>query len=466
MTTRPVRLLLLTFAFSLQTLAAKLPTVFDGYITNVISPTEFDVGSRHVICDSQTAYAHEIVNNHTRQYSNVSLSVGLRVHVDGSFEKKTKRFVAHTVEFVQLEKENIKGPQQIAGIGLIQETPQLHSDGQGWTGTLWVDGYPLQITENTKLTDGDGKPYSGDKIGTNVWASYKAMRNLDGSIHVDSISLIANDVDAEEKKFRDRSEAQIDEPDYAKKIPGKIKFHLAWSLDILPDKDVQDYVTRVGQSLIPQYQKELPASDPTKVNFRFYVIQRPSKWKESFVDAFSSPSGIIVVPDNVLAALDNEAQLAALLSNCIAVTLDKTLYVHRTRLKTQNDIGWAGLATIGGIGGSLLIGDAIATKMLMLDINKQAGRIGLRFMLQNRYDIREAPFAWTAAANKQVRNPLAQDEQPDPLVDSLMNDLRSDYADTPYSMLKTNREVYQQMLIKLHSDSPKLPKSKNEAKAG
>jgi hypothetical protein len=418
MTIRPVRLLLLTLAFSLQALASKLPTVFDGYITNMVSPTEFDVGSRHITCDGKTTYELEVMDQNFHHQDDLTLQVGSHIHVVNAFEGKPRSFIATTIQAYHFPGSGTKNALAMEGIGLIQETPALHRDGQSWIGTLWVDGYPLQLTEKTKLTDGEGKPYPGDKIATNIWASYKATRNLDHSIHADSISFTPNQVDAEEKKFRDKSEAQIDEPDYVKKIPGKIKFHWAWSLDILPDKNVQDYVNRVGKSLIPQYQKDLPDSDPTKINFRFYVIQRPSKWKESFTDAFSCSNGIMddvvscsngimIVSDNVLASLDNEAQLAALLSNAIAATLDKTLYVHRTRLKTQNNLGWVGMATITGYAGApLVIGDAIATRNLMLDINKQASRIGLRSMLQNGYDIREDPFAWTVAANQQVRNPL------------------------------------------------------------
>jgi hypothetical protein len=462
MTIRPVRLLLLTLAFSLQALASKLPTVFDGFITNMVSPTEFDVGSRHVICNAKTAFELEVVDQNFHHQDDLTLHVGSHIHVVGAFEGKPRSFIATAIQAYHFPGSGTKNALAMEGIGLIQETPALHRDGQDWIGTLWVDGYPLLITGKTKLTDGDGKPYPGDKIATNVWAGYKATRNLDHSIHADSISFTPNQVDAEEKKFRDKSEAQIDEPDYAKKIPGKIKFHWAWSLDILPDKDVQDYVTRVGESLIPQYQKDLPDSDPTKINFRFYIIQHPAKWKESFSDAFSSPNGIVIVPDNVLAALSNEAQLAALLSNCITVTLNKTIYIHKARLTIQKDVGWAGMATVTGYAGApLLIGDAIATRNLMLDINKQASRIGLRSMLQNGYDIREAPFAWTVAANKQVRNPLDQDEQPAPLVASLMNDLRRDYPATPYSTLKINGDAYQQMLLSLRAASPKLPKPKS-----
>lgn len=473
MTIRPVRLLLLTLAFSLQALASKLPTVFDGYITNVISPTEFDVGSQHVICDEKTTYGLEFLNPRSNLHDitfslhhDFPLNVGLRVRVEGKFEKKPDRFVAQTIQSMPSEEEKTKGPQPMEGIGLIQEAPALRRDGQDWTGMLWVDGYPLQITDKTKLTDADGKPYPGEKIGTNQWASYKATHNLDGSIHAESISFTENQVDPNEKEFRDKSDLRIEKPDYDKKIAGKIRFHSKWDLDILADKDIQDYVSQLGEHLIPQYQKDLPNSNATKVNFSFYVVHPPSKWKEAvwtdgtYLDASSTFSGTILIPDKVLGALDNEAQLAALLSDCIAVTLEKDLYIHKSRIQTQTNLAW--ISTFSGLYGlPLSISNSVAAKNFWLNVNKRASRVGLRFMLQNGYDIREAPFAWTAAANKPIQNPQEPGVSFPALAVSLMNDLRRDYAATPYSTLKTNREAYQQMLVKLRADSPKLPKPKN-----
>ena len=94
-------------------------------------------------------------------------------------------------------------------------------------------------------------------------------------------------------------------------------------------------------------------------------------------------------------------------------------------------------------------------------MNERASRNGLRYMLKAGYDIREAPFAWTVAANKKVQNPWPVKADPSGLTQSVMADLDFDYTSTDYSRLGSDREAYQKMLAELRAVAPKLPKSKN-----
>jgi hypothetical protein len=452
--------LLSAFVLSPTTYAAKLPNTFDGYVTNLAGATEFDVGTRHVVLDKDVKPELSPLTEIGPGTIDSNLHVGSHVHVEGKFVKGSGEFVAKAV--LVLPDSTSIGKRRIEGAGLIEELPRVHKDGQGWSGTIWVNGYPLQLTPNTDLLAEDGTAFPLDKAATNFWVEYRAERQSDYSLKALSLKFSPLHIDAGEQKYRDRSEPEIEKPDYAKHIPGKVKWHLSWTLDILSDQTIQDYATAVGTRLIPEYQKDLPASDPTKITFRFYVVQRPSKLKETSNDASASPGGVVVVPDNVLVTLDNEAQLAALLSNCIATTIEREFYQHHSRIKAQRALGWGGLATIGGVGGGVLIGDAIATHDLMLEINERASRAGLRYMLHSGYDLREAPFAWTAAANKKVRNPEeAVGVVPSALTRSVMDDLRFDYDAVDYSQLKTNREAYHQMLAELRAAAPNPPKPKN-----
>lgn len=455
------------FVFSVSSYASKLPTSFDGCVTHVAWPDEFDVGTRHVKFDRAKMQV-SMPEQDAGDSIDSLLRVGAIVHVDGTFEKKTSVFVATAIAFQPSYGDKGKQNQKLDGIGLIEEKPQLSPNAQGISGTLWVDGYLLQVTPQTKLLAVDGKPFPIGQIHPNVWAFFDAVRKPNGFIEAQSITFSLNAVDADEVKYRDQSEPEIVLPDYPRHIPGKIKFHyrgtpsIPWTLDILPDKAVQDYVTKVGESLIPQYQKDISASDSTKINFRFFVVQKPSKWKETLNDASSTAGGVIYIPDNVLAVLDNEAQLAALLSNCIARTLEKQSYVHRTHGKIENGLAWTSDLAPGLIGLPVGIGNGIAAHQFWLKVNEQASRIGLRYMLHSGYDLAEAPFAWTVAANEKVENPLQSGETSfSPLVQSVMNDLYFNYASTDYANLKTNREAYQQMVAALRRDDPKLPKAKN-----
>jgi hypothetical protein len=446
---------------SLPALAEHLPPTFDGYVTNIVTPMEFDVGSRHVLCDDKTTWQR---NSNLPEFL-TELRVGIPIHVDGEFRdlNHNRTFVATNVHPNPTLMSAPDG--QMQGRGLIYQAPTLHPDG---TGILWVDGYPLHITPRTKLLAADGSPLQPDKLRPNQWASYEAIRRSesDSTILATSITVSPNVVDDSEKKFRDKAAPDFTEPDPASGTPGEFKFgkHLALKLELLSDPQVQAYVSKIGNSLIPQYQKELLDSDPAKINFRFYVFRQPSKWKGKFPDAMSYPGGMVLIPDNVLATLDNESQLAALLSNCIAGAIEKDIYLHLTRLKIQG---------YGALGGDALMGffplevlpiaipNEVSLANFIRDMNQRASRIGLTYMLQQGYDIREAPFAWTIAANREERNPMKAGVPAPTMASTLMESLQLDYPTTEYAALKTDREAFAAIQARLIAADDKLPKPKN-----
>lgn len=464
---RTGKVLAALLALSVGVYAAKLPNQFDGYVTSVTSQNQFEIGAHQVELSAKATRLTMQVRPGTNEFMDSTVRVGSRLHVEGHFDKHTQEFIARSITFLPQPDWGGNPNDKIEDTGLVEETPSLRSEGNGAAGTLWVEGRPLKVTPQTKLLSEDGKPISVDQIHTNMWASFEGKWLPDQMIEALSIRFSPNTITPDEVKFRDKSGPTIEEPDYANHTPGKIKtglldwtLNIHWTLSILPDQAIQDYVTHVGEGLIPQYQKDLPASDPSKIHFRFYVVEKPSRWKETLNDASAGPGGIIVVPDNVLAALNNEAQLAAILSNCIAATLGKQEYAHHARTKIQNVVGLA--SNFPGLYGLPIgIGDAVAEQKLLLEMNERASRIGLRYMLRAGYDIREAPFAWRMAANEKVENPWREGNMPSPLTRSVMGDLYFNYASTDYSRLKTDREAYQKMLAELRAAAPELPKPKN-----
>lgn len=172
--------------FLLVAPTARASEFFEGYVTNVVSPSEFDVGQRHVTCDAQTRWQRP---SNAPEYL-ATPRVGMQVFVKG--ESRHGAFVATAVN---LDPHKIKVETKLEGRGLIEQAPQLHPDDQGWAGTLWVDGYPLQVTRHTNLVTADGVAFPGDKITTNLWATYQASRGSDGTIAVDHIIFGPNPFD-------------------------------------------------------------------------------------------------------------------------------------------------------------------------------------------------------------------------------------------------------------------------------
>lgn len=448
--------------------SAKLPLEFDGYITNVASPTKFDVSQRHIFCDAQTQlFLQYLVTGNQNEVAlattldKTPFRVGMHIYVKGTFSKNDKDiFTAKSVKIFLNPNRDPHPEQQLSGDGLIQQQPQINKGSPGLEGTIWVDGYPLQVAKETKLLSANGDKLSLGDIHPDLWATYQAVRHEDNSILAKQIKFAPNNTDQEEKSYREKSEPKIELPDYENHTPGKIKSSAAWTFNILPDKDIQDYVSRIGSSLIPPYQKNFSSSEPNKINFRFFVVQQLSIWKDHPTNDVSAyNNGLILIPANILANLDNEAQLAALLANAISVVLEKQLYYHRTRIKTQDSLNVVGM--LGGIYTlPLAIGNSISTNKLMLQINEKGDRVGLQYLLHAGYDIREAPFAFVVTIKHPHPNPMKPGHVVPDRVQSLMDDLRLDYPSTDYANLQCRREAYQQMLSKMRTAFPKLVRAK------
>jgi hypothetical protein len=87
-------------------------------------------------------------------------------------------------------------------------------------------------------------------------------------------------------------------------LPGRKK--------VLPLQEVQDYVSQLGSKLVPAVE---PGSARPAAAFRFIVVEEPAIYAVSF------PDGTVLVTAGLLAALENEAQLAFVLSHEISHTL-------------------------------------------------------------------------------------------------------------------------------------------------
>jgi hypothetical protein len=437
--------------------AEKHPPVFDGYVTASANGS-FDVGAVHANCLPSTD-VERVFSDVTVQAGcdPATLPWGAQVHVEGIW--KGQNFSAGRVRV--LEPKGIRHEKDVAftGTGLIQFAPEAGAPGSPTE--VWVDGSRLAVGSGTQLAWTDGTAAHAGDLKTDVWVDFTAHRKPDGSVVAEKLVLRKNDLSADEASYRKQTQPMIVPPDYATGTPGKYDAgKLAWTLEILPDQSVQEYVTRVGTKLVPRYQQEMPDSSPTKIHFRFLVIRHPSKWKQSFNDAFSTADGVVVVPDNVLANLENEAQLAAILSNCIESVIEKQVYLHHTRITTQK---WTQVVSeaSGVYGLPVMLGNGKNQADFWQGLTERAARIEFQELLEAGYDLREVPYAWEAAAHKKNLNPWTDAEYPPPgLVRHLMEDLQLNYAGTDYAKLTTGREAYQAMLTGLEKADPKLPHRK------
>ncbi len=189
---------------------------------------------------------------------------------------------------------------------------------------------------------------------------------------------------------------------------------------------VQDYVNRVGQSLVPSNSPHL---------FAFKVILNP------IPEARSLSTGTVYISSGLLSMIDNEAQLAYLLAHEVAHVEKSHWYedalvangleeYNEERAKKRKfgvlgiglGVGILGGAASNSFGAGLQYGLFAAwgagTALKFIVPNKviswdkrqeeEADRLGLQYMFQRNYDPREVPKLYARLKNIAERDKRAQ----------------------------------------------------------
>ena len=495
-----------------------LAATLDGYVTKVDSQTKFNVGTLHVLLDPQTLCSTATSSTPKVKYSyrnrffyskhpaskehvkcnDLKLEIGSKIYVIGEQTKDHGFLAKQLIDYLYVDASGNK----IHGSEILEEEPKILHKTNDWNGTLWVDGYPIAVTRHATIqaeknnlnihyrwlrTKSDLYPIAPESkendtlvppcslLRENRRIVYDIAYMQDGNLAATALRLWPNYVDAKEKIFLKSFSARIVDPDYKQHIPGSIHFsrHLSYrdhtigipfnrhlfghkdlTLTILPDQNVQNWISALGMELVPQYQKILPDTDASKVHFHFYVVSRFGKLFNSYLKTFNGiefksrdgavfiamPNGIIIIADDVLANIRNKSQLVANMEYAISSVLQKQLYIQ-----------W-----LADIEDPNVLFSYVAYR------REQALRLGIRQMYLAGYDIREAPFAWAVAQGKPVQNPIINSKHPDQEIPwyaaYAFNYISHYYSDVDYSKLKRGEHEYQQFLQELYKADPSLPR--------
>ena len=155
---------------------------------------------------------------------------------------------------------------------------------------------------------------------------------------------------------------------------------------IYPDQELEDYLNQVAAKLRPQ-------SAPQDLVIRVKVI------KNAYLNAFAYPNGMIYIHTGLLARMDNEDQLAAVLAHELAHCTQRhalrafrkykdqpaiLIAVQHTLLKTR---GLQDMAQFLGITGAMA-----AISGYVRELEAEADRLGIELMTAAGYNPREALF--------------------------------------------------------------------------
>jgi predicted Zn-dependent protease len=244
----------------------------------------------------------------------------------------------------------------------------------------------------------------------------------DGSIQLEKVELKPAGLERGERDFLTLASHEIEE------LKEKLVFY--------DDPSLLEYVNRVGQSLVPDWAEAEP------VRFSFPIVDDPD------INAFAMPDGTVVVHTGLLAALENEAQLASVLGHEIAHITHKHSYRGYRRAQRMQ---WLALsAAVAGAHmeqsqGTDSEGDAALGRILLevgatlaLDAvinghgrNQEdaADRIGLHYAFGGGYDPFQAPEVW------QLFNEHLRDQQ------AVTNWLFSDHSTHQARISNLTREI-------------------------
>jgi hypothetical protein len=320
------------------------------------------------------------------------LGPGMLLEAEGQWLDRHKFFAEKvTVDLKDAER-------QIHGGAYLQEEPaEAGKISGGGAAGLKADGYWLDLTAQTRRDWDAGKVTTPGSTGSGSAAKdqalagyqvkYSGVRRNDGHIGTERIELGAPAPADAYKMPHDVQVVQGKDPStgidvlefrHGNKVEGRMK--------LFPVRGVQEYVTTLGNSLLPVGNRGTSKA----LEFRFFVVE------DSSINAASLPDGTLIINTALLGAIQNESQLAFVLSHEIAHVLQVHYWreVHETRGQRVGLIiaGVAAGAFIGDVG-LFMAGMGIASVVNghQRELENQADRLGLQNVIEHGYDPREAP---------------------------------------------------------------------------
>ncbi len=357
-----------------------------GYVTAITSPTVFDVDAEHVAATPETTYVGE---KHTLTAAEVAagpLALGDYVEVTGNQTMTVGQPNVFRDTKIVIQESSVK---QISSAAVVDRVVAGSTQQ-----TVRADGYTIVLPAKTVYAP---PLKEGSVPAAGMWLVYGGWRRKDGSVLADHAMLSANIPSDSEKKFDAKELGKFTAPDYDRKKAGEVKLFPSVKGKLPLDKAAQDRVQRIGDRLVPAYQKALAAKDPAKIDFHFYVMDDKSLHSDA-----SAPNGLVLIPTQMLDRLQNDDQVAAVLADGIATALEREYYVTRKGRDTAASVVVVSATVVGGPVG--MIGGMIAGARILRKMREQSGRESLSLMQDAGYDVMQAPEAWRLMAPKKAKD--------------------------------------------------------------
>jgi len=369
-----------------------------GFVMAVTSPREFTLDDGRI---TEAQRYHVFTDAAVER-----LRIGANLEVEGAFNSATSNLRASAVtprtdSFQRIRQTTVLS--RVLAPGVFQ-----------------ADGRRVRLDASTKLIF--EKDEAGittlDAVRAGTVMTYSASRHdADGTVVADHAEFRRNDRGTAERGYLKDLDVKITMPDYDRRREGSVRFLRRNYFGIVANAQAQRFIGDLGWNLVPEYQRALAADDPDRIPFQFFIV------KQHDLGASSLPTGVVMIYSEVFEALDNVAQLAAILGHEIA---------HVTQ-----EHSWLLSNNVGGELGTQF-GRAY---------EDQADRISLEYMTNAGYDPREAARLWKLFTKRTgLHANLAGVHKNQALrYDSVMNILEQNYQDLDYTHLVRDEARYNEI---------------------
>jgi hypothetical protein len=307
---------------------------------------------------------------------------GAEFAVYGKWNKKQKLYEADAVCGRNIKSRNVIGSAVIDAVALSRGGATMIADGC----LLRIASTRGILAIQPPLKDG-AAPQAGE------WLDYKAVRDKDGAYTVVAAALRQPPLGP-----RDKNAWQP----FVFVAPGPQKPGKLWPAHLQPrwtlpyDQAALERLQRVGQSVIPAWEKALPGGAPDKWSFTFYVVK--TRFMEGCI---SYSNGIILTAARTVSELKEDRQLAAILAGCVAQVLEEETY--RSRHKTRMEV--AASAALAFTLPEVAIPEAIVGEMNVAsspatETSAQDARVGQTYLAAAGYSAADGAAAWETLNGK------------------------------------------------------------------
>ncbi len=386
--------------------------VAEGYVTALSPPDRFTInGIFHATTVPATTYkwfgSKEVENTPA---SSTDLQIGVWVKVIGEHDQRAKSVTAQTVLFRD------DGDRKLTGLGVIEKVistaPEL---------VFAADGYRIRVTPATEVKFPHDVKSAAD-VHAGLWVLYEGNLGKDGLLVASKVRFVSTN---HAKSKSEKAPGDSTEPPATPQPPAN--GNLAAKDNVQPpsnasgqtedeievggtevqigdstykiskDQALQSRVRRIGMSLVPVYQKQLPADDPSRIRLIFVAVDDSAREEHTSSDA----EGFILVPAQLAARFKNDDQLAAVLADSIAYSLQQqapiVLQMNRANLEWAGAMAATSLVPYAG-----LVTGSVYQHEINKALKEQRWRVALELMADAGYDPWQSPEAWRLAEPRKL----------------------------------------------------------------